>query len=152
MKIKTFLFSIILLSFLITRCDLSEPDEGVSLNLQLEKNTFTEGDTLKGTFTVKNLSSNTVHYNFSTSCQFGLNIVSGEKTFRQYPELCAMVLTNLTLKGGESKHYEFELLLVDEYYNNLIKGDYTVEAFLLNNNSSIVSKPISINLSSSLSD
>jgi hypothetical protein len=145
MKTKTFLFSIILLSFLITRCDLFEPDEGVSLNLQLEKYTFAEGDTLIGTFTVKNLSSNTVHYKFSTSCQLGLKIISGDKTFRQYPELCAMVLTNLTLKGGESKDYEFELLLVDKDYNSLIKGDYTIEAFLLNNNSSIVSKPISIN-------
>ena len=144
MNTKTFLFGFILLSFLITRCDIFEPDGGVSLNLQLEKYTFVEGDTLKGTFTVKNLSSETVHYKFSTSCQFGLNIVSGDKTFRQYPELCATVLTNLILKGGESKQYEFELLLVDEYYNNLIKGDYTVEAFLLNYNSSIVSKPISI--------
>jgi len=145
MKTKTFLFSLILLSFLITRCDLFGPDEGVSLNLQLEKYTFAEGDTLIGTFTVKNLSSSTVHYNFSTSCQFGLKIINGDKTFRQYPELCAMVLTNLTLKGGESKQYEFELLLADQDYNNLIKGDYTVKAFLLNNNSSIVSKPISIN-------
>lgn len=145
MKTKTFLFSIILFSFLITCCDLFEPDDGVGLKLQLEKYTFAEGDTLIGTFTVKNLSSNTVHYNFSTSCQFGLKIISGDKTYRQYPELCAMVLTALTLKGGESKQYEFELLLVDEDYHNLIKGDYTIEAFLLNNNSSIVSKPISIN-------
>ena len=145
MKIKTFLFSIIFFSFLITRCDLFEPDQGVSLNLQLDKYTFAEGDTLKGIFTVKNLSSETVNYKFSTSCQFGLKIIGGDKTFRKYPELCAMVLTNLTLKGGESKQYEFGLLLVDKDYNNLLKGDYTVEAFLLNNNSSIVSKPISIN-------
>ena len=139
-----FLLSCIFFSFLITSCDLFEQDQVVTLNLQLEKYKFAEGDTLKGTFTVTNLSSETVHYNFSTSCQLGLKIISGDKTYRQYPELCAMVLTGLTLKGGESKHYEFELLLVNEDYNNLIQGDYTVEAFLLNNNSSIVGKPISI--------
>jgi len=145
MKTKIFLFKFILLSFLITGCDLFEQDLGVSLSLQLEKYSFTEADTLKGTFTVTNLSSNTVSYKFSTSCQYGLKIKSGSVISRQYPEVCLQVLTSLTLKSSESKLYEFQLLLVDNDYNNLTKGDYTVEAFLLNNNSSFVSKSIKIN-------
>ncbi len=145
MKTKIFLFNFILLSFLITGCDLLEQDQGVSLGLELEKYSLAEKDTLKGTFSVTNLSSNTVSYKFSTSCQYGLKIKSGNVISRQYPEICLQALTSLTLKSGETKLYEFNLLLVDNDYNNLTKGDYTVEAFLLNNNSSIVSKPIKIN-------
>ncbi len=145
MKTKIFLFNFILLSFLLTGCDLFEQDQDVRLGLELAKYTFTEADTLKGTFTVTNLSSNTVSYKFSTSCQYGLKIKSGNVISKQYPEACLHVLTSLTLKSGESKLYEFKLLLVDNDYNNLTKGDYTVEAFLLNNNSSIVSKSFKIN-------
>jgi len=145
MKTKIFLFNFILLSFLLTGCDFFEQDQDVRLGLELAKYTFTEADTLKGTFTVTNLSSNTVSYKFSTSCQYGLKIKSGNVISKQYPEACLQVLTSLTLKSGESKLYEFKLLLVDNDYNNLTKGDYTVEAFLLNNNSSIVSKSFKIN-------
>ena len=145
MKTKIFLFNFILLSFLITGCDLFEQDQDVRLGLELAKYTFIEADTLKGTFTVSNLSLNTVSYKFSTNCQYGLKIKSGNVISKQYPEACLQVLTSLTLKSGESKLYEFKLLLVDNDYNNLTKGDYTVEAFLLNNNSSIVSKSFKIN-------
>ncbi|MCH8034480.1 MAG: hypothetical protein IH950_12100 [Bacteroidetes bacterium] len=145
MKTKSIILNFLLLSFLLTSCDLLDQNQNVSLRLDLEKYTFFEADTLKGTFTVTNLSSNTVKYNFSTSCQYGLKIKSGSIISIQYPEVCLQVLTSLTLKSGESKLYEFQLLLVDNDYNNLIKGNYTVEAFLLNNNSSIVSKSIKIN-------
>ncbi len=147
MKTKIIFLSFILLSFLLTNCDLFEQDQDalLSLELELEKYTFPEADTLKGTFMVTNLSPNSVTYNFTSSCQYGLKIKSGNVTSRQYTGLCLDVLTALTLKSGESKLYEFQLLLVDNDYNNLAKGDYTVEAFLLNNNSSIVSKSIKIN-------
>ena len=145
MKTKLIFLSLILLSFLLTNCDLLEQDQDALLSLELEKYTFPEADTLKGTFMVTNLSPNSVTYNFTSSCQYQLKIKNGNVTSRQYTGLCLDVLTALTLKSGESKLYEFQLLLVDNDYNNLAKGDYTVEAFLLNNNSSIVSKSIKIN-------
>ncbi|MCH8035113.1 MAG: hypothetical protein IH950_15335 [Bacteroidetes bacterium] len=145
MKTKSIILNFLLLSFLLTGCDLLDQNQNVGLSLDLEKYTFFEADTLKGAFTVTNLSSNIINYNFSTSCQYGLKIQSGSVISRQYPEVCAQVLTSLTLKSGESKLYEFQLLLVDNDYNNLIKGNYEVETFLLNNNSSIVSKSIKIN-------
>jgi hypothetical protein len=145
MRTKIIFVSFILLSFLLTNCDLFEQDQDALLSLELEKYSFSEADTLKGTFMVTNLSPNSVTYNFTSSCQYQLKIKSGNVTSRQYTGLCLEVLTSLTLKSGESKLYEFQMLLVDNNYNNLVKGDYTVEAYLLDNNSSIVSKSIKIN-------
>jgi hypothetical protein len=145
MKSKIILFNFILISFLVTRCDLLEEDQNVILNLRLEKSSFNRGDTLKGTLIIINTSPKTVSFKFSTSCQFGIKIKSGSITVRLYPDACLHVLTSLTLKSGESKLYEFTLLLTDDNDNDLPEGDYTVEVFLLNNNSSIVSKLISIN-------
>ena len=145
MRTKSIILNFLFLAFLLTNCDLLDQNQDVRLSLDLEKDSLSEADTLKGTFTVTNFSSNTVSYKFSTSCQYGLKIKSGSVISRQYPEVCLHVLTSLTLNSGESKLYEFQLLLVDNDYNNLTKGDYTVEAFLLNNNSSIVSKSIKIN-------
>lgn len=142
---KGIILNFLWLLFFLTSCDLLDQNQDVHLILDLEQYTFSETDTLKGIFMVKNLSSNTMSYKFSTSCQFGLRIKSGSVISRQYPEICAHVLISLTLISGESKLYEFKLLLVDNDYNNLIKGNYTVEAFLLNNNSSIVSKSFIIN-------
>jgi len=131
------------LFFLSLSCGVTE-EEGGSLNLQLEKNSLNVGDTLKGTFTVTNLSPYTVSYRFSSSCQYNLSIISGTKVYLQYPRICLDVLTSLVLKSGESKQYEFQVQLVDNYDNILPEGGYTVEASLANNNSSIVIKNIII--------
>lgn len=131
------------LFFLSLSCGVTE-EEGGSLNLQLEKYSFNVGDTLKGTFTVTNLSPYTVNYRFSSSCQFEITITDGSKKYIQYPQICAAVLTSLSLKSGESKQYEFQVQLVDNDNNILPEGGYAVEASLANNNSSIVSKNIII--------
>jgi len=131
------------LFFLSLSCGVTE-EEGGSLNLRLEKNSLNVGDTLKGAFTVTNLSPYTVSYRFSSSCQFEITITDGSKKYIQYPQICAAVLTALSLKTGESKQYEFQIRLFDNYDNILPEGGYTVEASLADNNSSIVSKNIII--------
>jgi hypothetical protein len=49
------------------------------------------------------------------------------------------------LKENETKTYEIDLTLVDSEYQNLDKGNYTVEIGLANNNSRILSKEFLIN-------
>ena len=131
------------LFFLSLSCGVTDGDGG-SLTLQLEKYSLNVGDTLKGTFTVTNLSPYPVSYRFSSSCQFEITITDGSKKYIQYPQICAAVLTALSLKTGESKQYEFQIRLFDNYDNILPEGGYTVEASLADNNSSIVSKNIII--------
>jgi hypothetical protein len=144
MKIK----SIIILSFIsliLLGCDVSEQKNNVQLRLELEKYELPAGGTLNGFLTVTNLSTRTVSYNFSTACQFGLIIKSGNTAVRNFPELCAEVLTFLNLKPGETHVYEFSLQLEDNENNSLPKGSYTIEAFLLENDSEVVSKTFEIN-------
>ena len=143
MKIRIIIFNF-LLFYLLTGYNILSQNHDIQLKLNLEKSNYFVADTLKGTFIVTNLSSKIIKYDFSTSCQFGLKIKSGDKEVKQYPEVCAQVLTSLILKGGESKVYEFKYSLLDNDLNSLLKGDYTIEAYLLDNNSSIVSKSIKI--------
>jgi hypothetical protein len=145
MIIKNIILNSLWLFILLSSCDLINNNEDVQLNLKLDQQTYSVSDTLKGTFVVTNFSPNTVTFKFSSSCQYGLKIKSGNTVFREMPEICATVLTRLTLRSGQSEVYKFELILVDKEYNNLLQGDYEVEAFLLNGNSSAVSKSFTIN-------
>jgi hypothetical protein len=135
---------IYLISFLIASCDLLDSDRNLLLELNLNKDTYEVNDTLKGTFSITNISENDLLYRFSSSCKFGLNIKSDKTILKSYPELCAHVLTSFLLESSESKSFEFNLPLVDETNNSLPKGDYTVEGFLLDGNSSVIIKSIKI--------
>jgi hypothetical protein len=143
--IKKIILNSLLLLFLLASCDLVDNEGDVLLNLKLDQQTYSVADTLKGTFIVTNFSPNTITFKFSSSCQYGLKIRNRDTTFREFPEICATVLTNLTLRSGQSKVYEFELILVDKEYKNLLQGNYEVETFLLNNNSTSVTKRFTIN-------
>jgi Intracellular proteinase inhibitor len=143
MKIKIIIVNF-LLFYLLTACNVLSQNQHIRLELNLDKYNYSAADTLTGTFTVTNLSSDIINFNFSTSCQNGIKIKNDDKVVKQYPEICAQVLTSLALNGGESKIYKFKFRLVDIDGHNLPKGDYTIEAYLLDNNSSIVSKSIKI--------
>jgi hypothetical protein len=143
--IKKIILNYLWLLFLLASCDLVDNKEDVQLYLKLDQQTYSIADSLKGTFIVTNLSPNTITFKFSSSCQYGLKIRSGDTTFREIPEICATVLTSLTLRSGQSKVYEFELPLMDKEYKNLLQGNYEVETFLLNNNSTSVTKRFTIN-------
>lgn len=145
MIIKKIILNFGLISFLLAGCDITENNRLVHLDLSLNQKIYSVADTLNGTFTVSNFSPITVRLKFSSSCQYGLKIKGKNKIFREIPEMCAAVLTGLTLKSGESVKYEFVLPLVDKEYKILSGGDYEVEAFLLNNNSSTIVKPFTIN-------
>jgi len=143
MKTKIILFHFILLPFIVNSCSLFDGD--AELNFQLQKTNYSVADTLKGTFTVSNFTSDDITYQFNSSCEYTLYIKSGNTIVRNYPEVCATVMLRVTLKENETKTYDIVLPLVDSNYQNLNKGDYTIEISLANNNSKVLSKNISIN-------
>lgn len=143
MKTKIILFHFILLSFIASSCSLFEGD--VEVNFQLQKTNYSIADTLKGTFTVSNITSDDITYQFNSSCEYNLFIKRGNTVVRNYPEICAHVMLKITLKENETKTYEIDLPLVDSDYQNLDKGNYTVEIGLANNNSRVLTKDFIIN-------
>ncbi|MBK9099052.1 MAG: hypothetical protein IPM14_13205 [bacterium] len=143
---KLIISNFLWLMILVTSCNVTDSgDSDIALNLKIYQQNFSVADTLLGTFNVTNYSIRTVNFRFSSSCQYGLIIKSGNTVYRQLPEVCAAVLSSLTLKSGESKQFEIRLPLVDQYYKYLPQGSYEIEAFLLNNNSSSVRKNFRIN-------
>ncbi|MCH8034501.1 MAG: hypothetical protein IH950_12215 [Bacteroidetes bacterium] len=142
MKTKIILFHFILIPFIVNSCDLFDGE--VEVNFQLQKTNYTVADTLKGTFTVSNFTSDDITYQFSSSCEYNLFIKSGNNVLRNYPEICAHVMLRITLKESETKTYDIQLPLVDSNYQNLDRGEYTIEIGLANNNSRLISKQFSI--------
>jgi hypothetical protein len=142
MKIKILYTIVILLSLFLSTCGIVEDEQDVKLNLELEleKYALLETDTLKVTFTITNISSNTLTYNFGSSCEVGFIFRSNNVIVNQYPKGCAAVMTSFKLKSNELRKYQFKFLLVDENYNILKKGNYVIEAFLLAEDSPVVSK------------
>lgn len=144
MKTKIILFHFILLTFIVNSCSLFDGDAEV--NFQLQKTNYSIADTLNGTFTVSNFTSDDITYQFGSSCEYNLYIKRGNTVVRNYPEICATVMLRVTLKENETKTYEIDLPLVDSEYQNLDKGNYTVVIGLANNNSRVLSKEFSIKL------
>jgi hypothetical protein len=142
MKTKIILFNFILLSFILSSCSLFDGD--VEVNFQLRKTNYSIADTLKGTFTVSNFTSDDITFQFNSSCEYNLFIKRGDIVVRYYPEICAHVMLRVTLKEDESKTYDIELPLVDSDYQNIDKGNYTIEIGLANNNSRVLTKDFTI--------
>jgi hypothetical protein len=143
MKNIIILFHFILLTFMLNSCGLF--DGNVDINFQLKKTNLNVADTLIGTFTVSNFTSDDITYQFNSSCEYTLYIKRGNTIVRNYPEICAAVMLRVILKENETKTYEIELPLVDSDYQNLDKDNYTVEIGLANNNSRVLTKEFTIN-------
>lgn len=87
----------------------------------------------KVTFELKNLGTTSKTWNFSTGCQFDVELVSMSGTVvRRLSEgrACTFALTSLTLAAGQSKAYTASVALEDR--NGLqLDGSYTVRARLI---------------------
>ena len=142
MKNIIILFHLFLILFVVYGCELDGGE--VKLNFQLQKTNYNVADTLRGSFTVSNFTSEDITYQFSSSCEYNLYIKNGDAIVRYYPELCAQIMLRVTLKEYESKTYDIEIPLIDSNYNNLNKGIYTVEISVAYKNSRVLSRKISI--------
>lgn len=144
-----------LFSFLITYTILNiscqnplDPDDSktvdrINFHLSLDKKEYELPDTLKIKFTITNFSGASKTFHFSSSCHLGFRIMLSDDSVIQYPEACLAVLTSLTISSGTSKEINIDYLL--ERFRGLIPGtEYKIEAFLLDNNSPVLSTVIKL--------
>lgn len=144
----------LLLFSLITGCERFETpvsnagvitQGGVDFSLNLRRNEMPVGDTLNGSFTITNRSGATQRFNFSTSCQLGLRLASSERTWIELPDGCARVLTSFELRPNEVRAIVFQIPLRQARTGEMLpRGDYVVEAFLLDNNSPVLRQSVRV--------
>ena len=127
-----YFFNLILLVF-IYGCEKSTNyEEEVTVELKLSQEILSNADTLKGTFTVKNISQNTKIFHFMNSCQFGFRVTLNGETQYNEPSGCRESPSKFQLLAGESKEFEIVYCLKDNNGNDLHLGNYEIEAFLVN--------------------
>ncbi len=90
-------------------------------------------DTAKVTFTVRNDTGASKTFNFSSGCQFNVEIA--DQNGRAVAALsdrifCTMAFSNFTLRAGESKTFQADMELIDRSDLQL-DGTFTVRAFVL---------------------
>ncbi|MCH2451524.1 MAG: BsuPI-related putative proteinase inhibitor [Gracilimonas sp.] len=95
---------------------------------------------IEADFTFTNVTNKRVEYGFPSSCQHGFKVKNGDKVLfnSQYEYGCLAVLTSFELAPGESKTFKIDLSNGGDY-EYLESGTYTLEAFLLNEDSDTVS-------------
>ncbi|MBK7103822.1 MAG: hypothetical protein IPH62_00860 [Ignavibacteriae bacterium] len=59
---------------------------------------------------------------------------------RSFPEGCLSVLTSFSLNKNETREFSFTISLYDKNSFELANGEYILEGYLLDNNSSAISK------------
>ena len=127
-------------------CDsISNSSEGdPEVNLILDNYSYFVGDTLTGKIEVTNNSDEFKSFSFGSACQYGIRIKDTNTIYFELPRQCAAVLTELHLKSGETRSFNLHFKLMDQDYKDLNTGHYTVQAFLLIENSDIAEKIIEI--------
>ncbi|MEX0662768.1 MAG: BsuPI-related putative proteinase inhibitor [Balneolaceae bacterium] len=146
MRILIFLLPIV---FLFTSCDElplfgagSDSNEAMKLNIKSDE--IRNMQHIKADFLFVNLSGKKVEYGFPSSCQHGFIVKKSEEIFfdSRYAYACLTVLTSLELRQGESKTYKINLSGAE--YQPLDSGTYTLDAFLLTNDSDTVSTTFTV--------
>ena len=141
MKRTIFYLSIVVL-IALTACEVPTEEEGemvFELNPQHERVDYMPNQRVY--FTVSNETNETVTYFFSTGCQFGYTLSYQNRILYNSTELtlCSHSSTSLTLQPGISKEFVFALSTVSKNPEQLAKGMYQVNAFLLDGNGEQVS-------------
>lgn len=138
---KKLMYSSIVL-ILLASCEVPTEEEGemvFELNAQHERIDYMPNQRVF--FTVSNETNETVTYFFATSCQFGYTVsFQGRFIYNSNDiSLCNGGGTSLTLQPGISKEYVFSLGTISKNPEQLAKGMYQVNAFLLDGNGEQVS-------------
>ena len=143
---KINLFIIFISLFAHQGCDSlsTSTKQNLNVDLNLDKYSYSVGDTLIGEFEVTNNSDEDKTFNFGSACQYGVRIKDSNTIYSELPEDCAAVLTKLHLKSGDSRSFSLHFKLMDQDYQDLEAGQYSVQAFLLIKDSEIAEKTIEI--------
>ena len=142
MILKNSLFIIVILLFSILSCESpsNSTEQNLHVELNLDNYSYSVGDTLTGEFEVTNNSNEDKTFNFGSACQYGVRIKDTNTIYYELPETCAAVLTKLHLKSGDSRAFSLRFKLMDQDYQDLEEGQYSVEAFLLIKGSEVAEK------------
>ncbi|HAH51897.1 MAG TPA: hypothetical protein DCL80_11855 [Balneola sp.] len=117
-------------SMLLTSCNAINFGSGdLETNLNLEEKKITNVQEIEAIFTVRNNTSETKEYGFSSGCQVSFLITKGDtKIIRSEENLfCTMALTSFKLEKDESKTFE-----LPTYFDiDLKSGTYSIKAYLI---------------------
>jgi len=142
MKSLALLFSVL---FLFTSCDQlpflsagSETNDAMKLNVTADKIEVMQH--IEADFIFTNVSDQKVEYGFPSSCQHGFKVKKGDEVLfdSQHEYGCLTVLTSFELAPGESKTFKIDLSNAGDF-EYLEPGTYSLEAFLLTEDSDTVS-------------
>ncbi|MEX2347730.1 MAG: BsuPI-related putative proteinase inhibitor [Balneolaceae bacterium] len=95
---------------------------------------------IKADFIFTNVTDEKVGYGFPSSCQHGFKVKKGDEVLfnSEYEYGCLTVLTSFELAPGESKTFKIDLSNGGDF-EYLDSGTYTLESFLLTEDSDTVS-------------
>jgi hypothetical protein len=146
LKMRAALTSIVLITLLFfNSCENTlEPDEirtvdGILFKLTTDKKEYYLPDTLNIKITITNFSGLRREFNFSSGCQLGFRILLPNNEIN-FPTVCPDVLTSITIENNETKEVSEDYFL--GRFRGLIPGEYKLEAFLMNNNSPVLTSGI----------
>ncbi|MCH2451322.1 MAG: BsuPI-related putative proteinase inhibitor [Gracilimonas sp.] len=116
----------------------SETNEAMKLNVTADKIEVMQH--IEADFTFTNTTDKKVEYGFPSSCQHGFKVNKGDEVLfnSQYAYACLTVVTSFELDPGESKTFKIDLSNGGDF-EYLESGTYTLEAFLLTEDSDTVS-------------
>ena len=117
---------------------------GVIYLISLPKKEFSRADTLQFTFIITNTNSIEKDYTFGSSCHVGFKLVDNLKTAMSWPNICAAVVTGISVKPGETKKIEVNSTFTNFDGKLISPRTYLLQAFLLNNNSPVLSSVINV--------
>ena len=118
---------------------------GVTFTLSLFRQTFNLLDSIEGRFQISNESGVLKRFDFGNLQQLGFRLTDDSGNTALFQPLVVLPATSsLQLRNGESKEYNILTVFKDHMGNNIAPKEYTLAAFLLNNNSPEVSLKITV--------
>jgi len=106
-------------------------EDGITVELKLSHEVLSIDDTLEGVFSIINNSQDTKSFYFVNSCQFEYRIALNGKIQYYEPTGCRESQTEIHILSGESKTFEIIYSLIDNEGNDLLPGNYEIEALLI---------------------
>lgn len=157
-KLRYFLIFIILISFSHVGCDLltnnsdketetqkTVLNNGIEYTLTIEKNVYSNLDSLKIEFIVTNKGIVSKDFNFNNYQQIGFMLKDGDNNVAlSYPFIVSPALSHFTLEPSQSKKFSITRPFKNHNGNYISRGGYTLSVYLLNGTSPEVTLNIAI--------
>ncbi|MGB9694909.1 MAG: S-layer homology domain-containing protein [Caldisericaceae bacterium] len=129
---KKILLIFILFAVVVSTLPGNVKAQDVVANVSTDKSTYSQGDTVLITFSVKNNSSNQIKYTFNNSQIYDYTITKDGTTIYRWSKgrLFADVITYLTISPGETKIFKESWDMKDNSGKLVPDGTYVINFFL----------------------